>query len=164
MTFLEEYKETIQLLHHWFPENPHERKPRIPHLLRVGEFLFEHAYSTDIVNAGLLHDVLEWTDAPQTLIQEKFGEHVLLIVEANTKDTSIEDLIERRENYVRRCADLGIDALIVKAADVLDSYQFYSKTNNLPELERCKHIASLILTKTNSTADPIFKKLKETLH
>ncbi len=161
MTFEEKYKSTIDLLRESIPEHAGKNKPLLPHVLRVGNFLHEAGYSDEIVNAGLLHDMIEWTDTPKILIQERFGKHVCDIVMANTKNRDIKDPVERREDYVNRCAAVGIDALIVKAADTLDSFAYYTEQNNPNELERCRNIGRLILDKIDESTDPIFGKLRD---
>ena len=65
------------------------------HSLRVGMYLYQHEYSADVVLGGLLHDILEWTEGSENLLKEEFGERVLAIVKANTKDRSIVDPAER---------------------------------------------------------------------
>lgn len=160
MTFEEKYKSTIDLLRELIPEDAGKNKPLLPHVLRVGIFLHDSGYSDEIVNAGLLHDMIEWTDTSEILIQERYGKHVYDIVMANTKNREITDPVERRKDYVNRCAAIGIDALIVKAADTLDSFAYYTAQNNPNELERCKNVARLILEKTDEGIDPIFGKLR----
>lgn len=62
---------------------------------------------------------------------------MLPVVEASAKDCSIIDPIERTNDLVRRCADAGRGALIVKSADTLDSFAWYTNTNDKNEIERC---------------------------
>ena len=137
-------------------------KPVLAHAVRVGMFLYERDYSEDIVIAGLLHDALEWTRTSETDIKTTFGEKVLDIVRANTKDRTITDPDQRRTEYIGRCFDVGEEAVIVKAADVLDSYSYYHATKNENEIERCRSIAKIILDRlTPRFRDPIFKRLEE---
>lgn len=160
MTFEDKYRSTIDFLRSAIPKNAGKNKPLLPHVLRVGNFLHEGGYSDEVVNAGLLHDMLEWTDTAQTVIRERFGQHVFDIVMANTKNREIADPVQRRADYVNRCADVGLDALVVKAADVLDSYDYYTKQNNPSEVERSRSIAKLVLDVVDEGADPIFTKLR----
>ncbi|MFH1789790.1 MAG: HD domain-containing protein, partial [bacterium] len=115
------------------------------------------------VNAGLLHDLIEWTDNPEKIIKDDFGEEVYNIVLANTKNREIEDPAETQRDYVNRCAEVGKDALIVKSADTLDSYQYYSTVKYDKGIERSRVIARLILNKVENDTDPIFNKLREML-
>ncbi len=161
MVFEKKYKTVIGLLQKSIPEDASKNKPLLPHLLRVGKYLHDGGYSDEVVTAGLLHDMIEWTDNPKEMIQKKFGEYVYDIVMANTKNRDIKDPVKRREDYVNRCDEVGVDALIVKAADTLDSYEYYTEQNNQDELERCRNIARLVLDKVDKDSDPIFKKLLE---
>jgi len=164
MTFETKYKNLIDFLKETIPEDAGKNKPLLPHLLRVGTFLHDHGYSEEVVKAGLLHDMIEWTDHPQHLICDSYGEHVYEIVLANTKNRDITNPQQRREDYVNRCANVGLDALIVKAADILDSYAYYSEHGNTTELDRSVQIAKLILAKVDKSLDPIFEKLDDLAH
>ena len=83
------------------------------------------------------------------------------IVNANTKDRSIHDPKDRRSDYVQRCLGVGVDALIVKAADTLDSYEFYSEQQNNSEMARSCDIAEKLLSVISpEMSDSIFEELK----
>ena len=163
-TFEEKYKSTIDLLYNNIKEKEDKKrkKPLIPHLLRVGKYLHKNNFSEDVVNAGLLHDAIEWMGISEKVIKNKYNEHVLNIVLANTKNRNIDNSIKRREDYVNRCVKVGIDALIVKAADVIDSYYFYKKIKNTKEILRSQNIAELILKKVKKLSK-IFQELNEIL-
>lgn len=152
----------IQLLCASMPVGEDRKKPLLMHSLRVGMFLFEKNYSKEVVLGGLLHDVLEWTESSETLIKDEFGDAVLAMVKANTKNREITDPAERRREYIDRCIATGEDALIVKAADTLDSFHFYAVTKNRVELQRCRDMAAAIFERIPGTFnDPIFALLKE---
>lgn len=138
------------------------RKPILFHDIRVGTSLYRRGYGRDIVIAGLLHDALEWSDISDEMLRNGFGEDVLRIVLANSKDRSIEDSAERIDDMVRRCVEAGEGALIVKAADTIDSFEHYTKTGNARELERhCKPIAEVVLRrKPEDFHDAIFEELR----
>ena len=51
--------------------------------------------------------------------------------------------------------------MIVKIADVYDNFLFYKKINNIPEIERCKKLANLILKYKQNYNDKIFHFLDE---
>ena len=84
---------------------------------------------------------------------------MLQIVKVNSKNLSLtkEEVLE---DIVKRCSDYGIDAMIVKIADIYDNFLFYKK-NNIPEIERCKKLANLILKYKQNYDDKIFKFLEE---
>lgn len=100
-------------------------KPVILHSIRVAFLLNEQNYDPDIVIAGALHDLIE--DSATTLkeIEQSFGARVAQLVSANTFHKTIEDRVQRDMDMLERCKQGGKDALLVKAADILEnSYHF----------------------------------------
>lgn len=155
-------EEAMRLLVAHFPKET--KKPALFHSVRVWTYLWNHHYSEDIQIAWLLHDALEDTDISAEKIEELFWEEVLLIVQANSEDENIEKSCQK-EDIVKRCVELSENALIVKIADVYDNYKFYTQQNNIPELERCKWFAELILKyKKENWNDPIFLKADEIIN
>ena len=150
------FEEALRLLVSHFPKET--KKPALFHSVRVWTYLRNNNYSEDIQIAWLLHDALEDTDMTEHEITERFWSEVLQIVQANSEDESIEKSIQK-EDIVKRCAQVWEIALIVKIADVYDNYKFYTKQENISELERCKNFARLILKyKKDNWNDPIFLK------
>ncbi|MBF0913800.1 HD domain-containing protein [Candidatus Gracilibacteria bacterium] len=143
----------------YFPKES-QKKPFFYHSIRVGVFLWNQGYSEEIQIAGLLHDALEDTDISEKEIENLFGKDVLQIVKSNSKNYLLpkEEILE---DIVKRCSDYGIDAVIVKIADVYDNFLFYKKVNNIPEIERCKKLANLILKYKKDYDDKIFNFLEE---
>ena len=158
-----EFEKALRLLVSHLPASEEgSRKPILLHVVHVGVYLLENNYSRDVVLAGLLHDALEWSGITEELIRVEFGENVLQLVKANTKDRSIENSDFRIEELAKRAAEAGRDALIVRAADTLDSFKHYTKTNNLPELEYCRKNAQAIFKfKPADYTDGVFEELGE---
>lgn len=152
----------VRLLVQHFPlSDESSRKPVLFHDIRVGVYLYNHKYSGDVVLAGLLHDAIEWSDVTRDLMRDEFGEAVLKLVLANTKDDSIEDKYERTSELIRRCVENGQDALIVKTADILDSFRWYESQENIGELKYCMRNANAIFRyKPDDFHDNIFDELK----
>jgi len=156
------FEKAVKLLVQYMPVGEERKKPLLMHVLRVGMYLYERNYSNDIVLAGLLHDILEWTEASEDIVKSEFGDSVLAIVKANTKDRAIADPAERRREYIDRCIVVGEPALIVKAADTLDSYRFYRSVDNADEVARSIDIAKTILEKIlGDFKDPVFIELQK---
>lgn len=140
------------------------RKPLLFHDIRVGIYLYEHGYDEPMVIAGFLHDILEWTSVTEQHLRAEFGDAVADLVRANTKDDSILDKEEKTRELITRCVQQRQDALIVKAADIMDSFQWYTRQNNTDELAYCQRNAKAILAlKPNDYTDPIFEELKRWL-
>jgi (p)ppGpp synthase/HD superfamily hydrolase len=156
-----EFEKALRMLVMHFPVSQEgAKKPVLLHCVRVGVYLYENNYSRDVVLAGLLHDALEWSGITDELVRAEFGETVLQLVKANTKDRSIENSDERIEELAKRAATLGRDALIIRAADTLDSFKHYTKTNNLPELDYChKNAKAIFKFKSDDFTDGVFEEL-----
>ncbi|MCA9364577.1 MAG: HD domain-containing protein [Candidatus Moranbacteria bacterium] len=138
------------------------KKPALFHVVRVGTHLFEQNYGRDIVIAGFLHDVLEdGTDVSENMIDVEFGNSVLQIVKANSKNEDINDKQKKKEDLINRCIVTGKSACIVKAGDILDNFFYYEMTQNKDELLRhCVPHAQLLLSKLpDKYAGRIFQRL-----
>lgn len=156
-----EFEKAIRMLAEHMPVSEiGSRKPVLFHDIRVGVYLYEKNYFRDIVLAGVLHDALEFSDITEEMIAKEFGENVLKIVKACTKDRTIENSDERIEELVKRCAEVGKDALIVKAADTLDSFKYYTKENNAGELDYCRKNAEAIFKYKKDFEDKVLEELK----
>jgi (p)ppGpp synthase/HD superfamily hydrolase len=91
--------------------------PFVTHPVEVACLLHEAGYSDEVVAAGVLHDVLEDTDAERAELEARFGRRVADLVEAVSDDPSIEDVAERKAALRRQVADAGECAAVVFAAD-----------------------------------------------
>ena len=96
------------------------------------------------------------------MLHDEFGDQITKLVLASTKDDSIEDKEEKINELINRCVQNGQDALIVKTADIIDSFKYYTVTNNSGEIEYCMRNARAIFhfmpTEFN---DKIFAELKQ---
>lgn len=158
------FEEAVRLLTKYMtPSDENSRKPVLFHDIRVGTYLYENGYSPDIVLAGVLHDAIEWSEITEATIQDEFGDTVLKLVLASTKDDSITDKTEKTNELINRCIQNGQDALIVKAADIIDSFKWYSSQNNEEQLKNhCMKNANTILElKPKNFDDKIFNELKK---
>lgn len=156
-----EFEQAVRLLSTYLPvSNENTRKPVLFHDIRVGVYLYEHGYSREIVLAGVLHDTLEFSTISQKVLKDEFGEAVLRLVLACTKDDSITDPQKKTTELIQRCVRRGQEALIVKVADILDSYKFYTRTKNQEQIEYCKRNAFAICRyKPIDYKDKIFEEL-----
>jgi len=94
-----------------------EEIPFVEHVLAVAELLAEQNYPDQVLAAGLLHDAIEHTETEPELLRGRFGDEVLMLVEAMTEDASIEDYRERKQEHRERVAAAGADARAIFAAD-----------------------------------------------
>jgi (p)ppGpp synthase/HD superfamily hydrolase len=91
--------------------------PFVLHPLEVAVLLHATGSSDQVVAAGLLHDVLEKTDAEASDIEVRCGRAVSELVEAVTEDPNIRTRGERKAALRRQARDAGLDAVLIFAAD-----------------------------------------------
>ena len=91
--------------------------PFVTHPVEVACLLNEAGYSDEVIAAGVLHDVLEDTDAEVDDLIDRFGSGVAELVAAVSDDPSIQDRAERKAALRRQVAAAGERAAAVFAAD-----------------------------------------------
>ena len=119
-----EIEEAIVFLVTRMLESGYNPKPVIIHSVRMGVNLYNHNYELDIVKAAILHDIIEDSDTTVAEIEKRFGENVAQIVQAVTFDYNIGDRAAQGIECIQRCLNYGRDALIVKAADMLENSSY----------------------------------------
>jgi (p)ppGpp synthase/HD superfamily hydrolase len=91
--------------------------PFILHPLEVGVLLRNRGYDDEVVAAGLLHDLVEDTDATLGDIRERFGDRVADLVAVLSDDASIEAYEERKAALRAQVAAADECAQAIYAAD-----------------------------------------------
>lgn len=94
--------------------------PYIVHPMEVMQILTENNCSTDVIVAGILHDVLEDTSATQEQVSKMFGERVLSLVKSETQ-SSVGTWKDRRYAAVLKIKEDSKDAQMVCCADKLSN-------------------------------------------
>ena len=157
------FEKAVRILSEYMPpSDENSRKPVMFHDIRVGVYLYENGYSEDVVLAGVLHDAIEWSGADEQLLRDEFGDNVVRLIFASTKDDTIADKVEKTNELIQRCVQNGQDALIVKTADIIDSFKWYSSQNNEDELKNhcVKNANAIFKFKPEDFDDKIFNELK----
>jgi guanosine-3',5'-bis(diphosphate) 3'-pyrophosphohydrolase len=157
-----DFEKAVRLLCDYMPSDAKFPKPVLSHGIRVGVYLYERKYPRPIVLAGLLHDTIEDTKISESVLRKEFGETVATLVAANSKDRSILDRNARIEDMIKRCTLEGQDALIVKVADLIDNYRYFSRIGSAEGLGYCaKNTEMVFKTLPSDFRDPIFEELKK---
>jgi (p)ppGpp synthase/HD superfamily hydrolase len=91
--------------------------PFVTHPVEVACLLHEAGYSDEVVAAGVLHDVLEDTDARVEDLEHRFGSGVAGLVAAVSDDPSIADDAQRKAALRDQVDRAGDCAAAVFAAD-----------------------------------------------
>lgn len=138
-----------------FNESGDNPKPVILHSIRVAMSLYDEGYDTDVVMGAILHDLLEDTAIEKDDLIDRFNDHIASLVTAVSFDTTITDYEDRYKELFDRCRDFGENALLIKAADILDNSTYYESTNHLNKMKYFIHIAEPVLR-----GHPIFNDLR----
>lgn len=142
--------ETSRALHAEAIRDVGDEVPFIEHPLAVAGLLAEYDLGDELVAAGLLHDVLEYTDLGLGPLRERFGMKIAMIVCALSEDFEIEDYEERKCELRTRVAATGIDAQRVFAADkianVIVTRDHYALVQEDVDLGQLVDIDTKILT------------------
>jgi len=157
------FEKAVRILSEYMPpSDENSRKPVMFHDIRVGVYLYENGYSEDVVLAGVLHDAIEWSGAAEQLLRDEFGDNVVRLIFASTKDDTIADKVEKTNELIQRCVQNGQDALIVKTADIIDSFKWYASQNNEDELKNhcVKNANAIFKFKPEDFDDKIFDELR----
>ena len=156
------FEKAVRLLVKYVPlSDENSRKPILFHNIRVGVYLYENNYKSEIVLAGVLHDAIEWSGASEQILKSEFGNNVFKLVLANTKNSLIKDEEKIINELIQRCAQNGQDALIIKTADIIDSFKWYAEQNNIEELQYCIRNANAISKfKPDDFNNKIFDELR----
>ena len=157
------FEKAVRILSEYMPpSDENSRKPVMFHDIRVGVYLYENGYSEDVVLAGVLHDAIEWSGAAEQLLRDEFGDNVVRLIFASTKDDTIADKVEKTSELIQRCVQNGQDALIVKTADIIDSFKWYASQNNEDELKNhcLKNANAIFKFKPEDFDDKIFDELR----
>ena len=118
-------------------------------------------YNTNVVVAGLLHDMIEKTSITQGQIARRFGAEVALMVAANTNNARIHDPLERYEDSVERCAATGDGALLVRVADLIDNCDRMTAMGSRARLEKIADKVRLLvrICREHIADEPLFHEL-----
>lgn len=105
------------LVRHRGQRRSSDSAPFILHPLEVAVLLRNLGFDDEVVAAGLLHDVIEDTQATDAEIEERFGERVAGLVRSLSDDPSLADYGERKRALRTAVAAAGRDAHAIYAAD-----------------------------------------------
>ncbi len=111
-------------------ETGHNPKPVLFHSFKVAYKLYQYGYSEEVVIAGALHDLLEDTSVTKEEIKEKFGDSIANIVNVVSFDSNIKDELEQAKVMFKNCINYGIEALIIKCADLIDNFDYMMFVKN----------------------------------
>lgn len=106
-------------------------EPYFNHCVAVATILADWGMDKNIVISGLLHDTIEDTNVTKEIIQNRYGDDVLLLVESVTKLSDIKfnsRIHKKAENFMKMFISFANDirAIIIKLADRLHNLRTIS--------------------------------------
>jgi len=156
-------EKAIKYLVNQIEKSGNNPKPVILHSIRIALNLESQGYSTEIVLAALLHDLLEDSKTTLKNIESLFGKEVAILVKANSDNKGIVNKRQRYLDTFDRCLSLGKDALLIKTADILDNSDYYSFIEDraifLGLIEKLRYFIDL--SKKLLKNETIYKNLSE---
>jgi len=113
-----------------FGEYCKNKKPVILHSINVGLGLMDLKQSIEIVQAGILHDLVEDSNCTIGEIEKEFGKSVGKMVVALTLDEKILDYKKRWYEAITRIIDEGKDVMMIKIIDNMQNLPYYIKISD----------------------------------
>jgi (p)ppGpp synthase/HD superfamily hydrolase len=132
------------------------------HSIRVGLYLQAQGYDEEIALAGFLHDVIEDTSVTLDEVQATFGETVAKLVAANTNNMDLPRL-ERDDESLARCIQIGEPAVLVNFADTRDNLETYLKTADPTMMDWLRSHLKHMLDETRSllSDQPVWRDIQK---
>lgn len=99
--------------------------PYIIHPVGVMEILLGHTDDVEIIQAGILHDILEDTEGTEQEIEQTFGTRVKnLVIGASEPNHNTLDWQARKEHTIKEVSESAdFDTLLVICADKLHNFR-----------------------------------------
>ena len=94
-----------------------DEAPFVLHPIEAGAILERSGYPDHVIAAGVLHDVLEDTEAKRSDLEEQFGPEIAELVATVSDDPSIADTEAQKDDVRERVRQAGAHAQAVYAAD-----------------------------------------------
>lgn len=128
-----------------------------------------------LVAAGILHDVLEQTEASASELRERFGERIAALVAAVSDDDRIDGYGRRKAALRRQVAGAGEEALTLFAADKLSKLRELRRESDVHRQQRgarrpvlrarrLRHYQrSLVLLEERLSDSPLVRDLRDEL-
>ena len=135
-----EYEECIYFLARKLLEKNNSTNTLI-HSIRVGLKMEKDGFDTNMVKAGLLHDIFEDTSISVSELKNKYNEEITNLIISTTANYSIKDEKEVLIDMYTRASNYGKNALLLKCYDIEDKVRYYknSEDKNIVDMHNYKY-------------------------
>jgi (p)ppGpp synthase/HD superfamily hydrolase len=151
--------------------------PFILHPLEVGSLLHDFGAPDHVIAAGVMHDLIEKTDASESDLRHRFGPRITTLVLSVSDDDRISGYAKRKAALRRQVAGAGEPAMMLFAADKLSKVRELRREVSVngdqsrrrsrprePRLRRLKHYQrSLALLEERLPEAPLVQALRAEL-
>ncbi len=127
-------------------------EPYICHCLRTARQLAELGFNYPVISAGILHDVLEDSDATYEDLKKEFGKDIAGLVDCVTslsdKDYKEHTLTKAQKNLlsdIRLQSKMNARALYIKLCDRVDNLNTLSGVPEAKRIPKCEHTREIII-------------------
>ncbi len=149
-----------------------DQAPFILHPLEVAQLLRGRDYPDEVVAAGVLHDVIEDTDADYGELEQRFGTRVTALVRSVSEPLGSGNYVERKARLRDAIGHADADAAAVYAADKIAKarelrIELTRRTRDLDTDKLDHYWASLALLEHRLGDHPLVRQLRfelEALH
>lgn len=100
-----------------YRKNLTQQIPYVSHSIMVGFILQRANYADDVVAAAMLHDVLEDTDYPRSLLASEFGPRIMNWLDCITEHDKSLPWEIRKQCYREQLIEAPTEALAIAVAD-----------------------------------------------
>ena len=154
-----EIERAIGYLNDAMRESGHNPKPVTLHSIRTASLLWGYGLPQVSVLAAILHDTIEDSGITYEDIEKDFGKEVADIVDSLT----VRDGLAVAESFKRSKA-LGPNALVVRAADLIENSHYYNPNGDKAMNKRLhdKYKLFMDMSKSDLIESPIYDLLVST--
>ncbi|BCD99219.1 HD domain-containing protein [Marinagarivorans cellulosilyticus] len=143
-------------------------EPYINHLIEVSHLLSEHvdAIDVEVLQAAVLHDILEDTSVSREELLLQFGSKVLAYVEALTDDKTL-PLSQRRDQQLSHITGESKAVKLIKLADLCSNVSSippsWSETKTADYLDWTHQVASMCFDANEDLANKFMSRYDASL-
>lgn len=160
-------------------QNQHRKGSELPyivHPVEVAMTLLSCGEREELVIAGLLHDILEDTEATEAFIKNQFGEEILdLVLGASEKLENRDNTpwLERKEHTIEYLKNAGRDIQIIACSDKLSNIksmirdyemlgdQLWQRFSTKSMEDQRWYYTKIVESLQNISEHPIYKEFKK---
>lgn len=156
-----EYEECIYFLAEKLQKNNNDTNTLI-HSIRVGLNIQKDGFDSNMIKAGILHDIFEDTNVLEKELKNKYNNKIIELILNTTANYSVGNEKEVLFDMYTRSLNYGDDALLLKCYDIEDKMKYYkcSIDKKVVDIHNYKYKLFLDISKDRIYNYKIWKKMQ----